>query len=236
MAVMCVIKHSGNWEIWRHINVYILGSVRMAVMCVIKLSVTEGVWRYIYVYILGSVHIAVMCVIKHSVTEGIWRYINRCILGSVHIAVLAAVRHSVANCIWINIFYSIVISNHNPMICVSHSFWCIIWGIITYRSCDLHFCGILKKCSFVHWYNFTLGEKACMSSRARIFWKFTVFVYCRYLEMMHIGVCKYLLTPLIILLGCGNWIHNCICPGSGCLILQTLQKLSAWNSEMEVWG
>jgi len=60
--------------------------------------------------------------------------------------------------------------------------------------------------------------------------------------MMDIVVYEYLLTPLnfphveIFFLGhiitnyplleLGNWIHNCICAGSGCLILQTLQKPS----------
>jgi len=43
-----------------------------------------------------------------------------------------------------------------------------------------------------------LGEKACMSSSARIFWKFRVFMYCRCLEMVDIVVYEYLLTPLII--------------------------------------
>ena len=31
------------------------------------------------------------------------------------------------------------------------------------------------------------------------------------------------------LLECGCWILNCICAWSGCLILQTLQKLSTWD-------
>jgi len=43
-----------------------------------------------------------------------------------------------------------------------------------------------------------LGKKACMSSSARIFWKFRVYMYCRCLEMMDIVVYEYLLTPVFI--------------------------------------
>jgi hypothetical protein len=45
---------------------YILGSGHIGVMCVKKHSGDYDISRYINVYILGSVHIAVMCVIKHS--------------------------------------------------------------------------------------------------------------------------------------------------------------------------
>jgi len=61
---------------------------------------------------------------------------------------------------------------------------------------------------------------------------------------------EYLLTPLIIshvetvfvghiiinypILEFRNCIHNCICAGSGCLILQTLQKLCTCDCEVEV--
>jgi hypothetical protein len=55
-----------------------------------------------------------------------------------------------------------------------------------------------KKFSFVHWYNFTLGKKACMSGSSRIFCKLIVFMYCRCLEMRDIVVYEYLLTPPII--------------------------------------
>ena len=58
--------------------------------------------------------------------------------------------------------------------------------------------------------------------------------------MMDIVVYEYLLTSLIFfphieiffighihinypLLECGNWIHNCVYAGCGCLILQTLR-------------
>ena len=68
-------------------------------------------------------------------------------------------------------------------------------------------------------------------------------MYFRCVEMMVIVVYEYLLTPLIFsphvetlfidhiiinypLLGFGNCVRNCICVGSGCLILQTLQKPS----------
>jgi len=70
---------------------------------------------------------------------------------------------------------------------------------------------------------------------------------------MDILVYEYLLTPPVFsamwkhffidhiminypLLECGNWIHNCICAGSGCHILQTIQKPSIWNHEVDVWG
>jgi hypothetical protein len=43
-----------------------------------------------------------------------------------------------------------------------------------------------------------LGKKPCMSSSARIFWKFRVFIYCSCLEIVDIVVYDYLLTPLII--------------------------------------
>jgi hypothetical protein len=170
-----------------------------------------------------------MSVIKHSVTEGIWRYINVYILGSVRNAVMCAVRHSVAK-VFSRDICPVLISSHIPMLWISYSLWCIIWGIITiYRSCDLYFCGIFKKFSFVHWYNFTLGKKACMSGSSRIFCKLIVFMYCSCLEMMDIVVYEYLLKShhfphvetvfvghMFInypLLECGNWIHNCICAG-----------------------
>jgi len=67
-----------------------------------------------------------------------------------------------------------------------------------YRSCSV--------LSVVFLRNFTLctdiishlGKKACVSSTARIFWKFRVFMYCRCLEMMDIVVYEYLLTPVFI--------------------------------------
>jgi len=49
--------------------VYTLGSVHITVMCVIKHSRNFNIGRYMNVYILGSVHISVMFVIKHSVTK-----------------------------------------------------------------------------------------------------------------------------------------------------------------------
>ena len=68
----------------------------------------------------------------------------------------------------------------------------------------LQICGIsifvifLKKFSLCTDIISHLGKKACMSSSARIFWKFRVFMYYICLEMMGIVVYEYLLTPLII--------------------------------------
>jgi len=74
-------------------------------------------------------------------------------------------------------------------------------------------------------------------------------MYFRCVEMMDIVVHDYLLTPLyfphveiffmyhIIInysfFEFGNWIHICICAGSGCLILQTLQNPSIRDHEVE---
>jgi len=55
----------------------------------------------------------------------------------------------------------------------------------------------LKKIFCCTLIQFTHGLKSCMSSSARIFVKFRLFIYCRCLEMRHIVVYKYLLTPLI---------------------------------------
>jgi hypothetical protein len=49
--------------------VYILGSVHIPAVCVIKHSGHWNISRYIIVYILGSVHIAVICAVKHSAKE-----------------------------------------------------------------------------------------------------------------------------------------------------------------------
>jgi len=43
-----------------------------------------------------------------------------------------------------------------------------------------------------------LGQMSCMYSSAEIFWKFRVFMYFRFVEIMDIVVYEYLLTPLII--------------------------------------
>jgi hypothetical protein len=65
--------------------------------------------------------------------------------------------------------------------------------------------------------------------------------------MMDIVVYEYLLTPLIFsmlqlfyrphinypLLESGNWIHDCICAGCGCLILQTLKK-HTFDTEVDI--
>jgi len=49
--------------------VYILGNIHTTVMCVITHTGSWDMWKYISVYIVWSIHIALMCIIKHSVTQ-----------------------------------------------------------------------------------------------------------------------------------------------------------------------
>ena len=145
-------------------------------------------------------------------------------------------------------------SNLNPMICICYSLWCIIWGIITiYRLWDLYFHGILKKVSFVHWYIFILGEKGMYIHLCKIIMEVQSI---QVIQMSwNVGYCglwilvdtsHYFSHVETVFVGhilinyphldFGNWMHYCICAGCGCLILQTLQKLSTCDSEVEVWG
>jgi hypothetical protein len=136
------------------------------------------------------------------------------------------------------------------MICMSHSLLCIMWVIITiYVSWGLNFCGILDfpLCSDTVSH---LGKSHVCPVVQEYF--VSIHVLQVYWNDIHCGLCilvnsshffphaeTFCIGHISIsypLLECWNLIHNCICAGSACLTLQTLQKPSISNPEVEVRG
>jgi hypothetical protein len=101
-----------------------------------------------YSYLLGRVHKAMIWIIKHSLTQVIWRYIILYILWIIHICVMYVTRQSVTGVFQWDFPSHIVTRIQNPLVCGSHSLWCIGFVIITVYICGVSASREFKKKKF----------------------------------------------------------------------------------------